>query len=171
MSPYYEILPCPFLDDHDASTCWVFYGTNDRFSANLICFSECLSCSFVLKDSQGGNITRHFGYVKAYKMRNYIILETLLKVNSFSLSHPQMRISDGSLFHCCFLLIVYMIHLVNGGATLEIGYMDLHIEERSHLLDAPSVFHPCLDIELWYTNKSIFVDCAHMSCSMDISYT
>ena len=83
-------------------------------------------------------MTRHIGYVKAYKMRNYIILVTLLKVNSFSLSHPQLRILDGSLFHCCFLLVVYMIHLVNGGATLMIGSMDLHIEERSDLLDAPS---------------------------------
>ena len=104
---------------------------------------------------------RQLGHAKAYTMCNTNICENLLKVNSFSLSHPQLRILDGSLFHCCFLLVVYMIHLVNGGATLEIGYMDLHIEERSHLLDAPSVFHPCLDIELWYTNTSIFVDCAH----------
>ena len=94
-------------------------------------------------------------------MCNYIILETLLKVTSFPLSHPQVRILDGSLFHCCFLLVVYMIHLANGGATLEIGSMDLHIEERSHLLDAPSELHSCLDIELWYTNTSIFFDCAH----------
>ena len=34
-------------DEHDVSTCWVFYCTNDRFSANLICFSECLPCSFI----------------------------------------------------------------------------------------------------------------------------
>ena len=68
---------------------------------------------------------------------------------------------DGSLFHCCFLLVVYMIHLANGGATLEIGSMDLHIEERSHLLDAPSNLHSCHDVEHWYTNTSIFVDCAH----------
>lgn len=54
-----------------------------------------------------------------------------------------------------------MIHLVNGGATLEIGYMDLHIEERSHLLDASSEFHSCHDIEHWYINTSIFIDCAH----------
>ena len=72
----------------------------------------------------------HAHHKKAYSMRNYIILEKLLKVNSFPLSHPQIRIWDGSLFHCCFLLVVYMIHLVNGGATFEIGYMDLHIEER-----------------------------------------
>ena len=113
-------------DEHDAYTCWVSYHTNARFciSANLICISECLSCSFVLKDSQGDTITRHFGYEKAYSMRNYIILEKLLKVNSFPLSHPQIRIWDGSLFHCCFLLVAYIIHLVNGGATLEIGYMD-----------------------------------------------
>ena len=39
--------------------------------------------------------------------------------------------------------------------------MDLHIEERPHFLDAPSKLHSCLDIELWYTNTSIFVDCAH----------
>ena len=55
-------------DEHDAYTCLVSYHTNDRFCtfANLVCFSECLSCSFVLKDSQGGTITRHFGYEKAY---------------------------------------------------------------------------------------------------------
>ena len=39
--------------------------------------------------------------------------------------------------------------------------MDLHIEECSHFLDAPSDFHSCHDIEHWYTNTSIFVDCAH----------
>ena len=94
-------------------------------------------------------------------MCNSIILEKLLKVTSFPLSHPQIRILDGSLFHCCFLLVVYMIHLTNRGATLEIGSMDLHIEERSHLLDAPSKLHSCHDIEHWYTNTSIFVDCAH----------
>ena len=38
------VLSC---DEHDAYTCWVSYHTNDMFctSANLICFSECLSCS------------------------------------------------------------------------------------------------------------------------------
>ena len=52
-------------DEHDAYTCWVSYHTNDRFctSANLICFSECLSCSFILKDSQGGAVMRQFGHV------------------------------------------------------------------------------------------------------------
>ena len=57
-------------DEHDAYTCWVSYHTNDRFciSANLIRFSECLSRSFILKDSQGITITRHIGYVKAYTM-------------------------------------------------------------------------------------------------------
>ena len=47
--------------------------------------------------------------------------------------------------------------------------MDLSIEERSDLLDAPSNLHSCHDIEHWYintplthcTNTSIFVDCAH----------
>ena len=126
-------------DEHDAYTCWVSYHTNDRFctSANLICFSECLSCSFILKDSQGGNSMRQLGHLKPYTMCDTNIFDILIKVNSFPLSHPQVCIWDGSLFHCCFLLVVYMIHLVNGGATLEIGYMDLHIEERSHLWDAP----------------------------------
>lgn len=47
--------PVLSYDEHDAYTCWVFYHTNDRFciSANLICFFECLSCSFMLKDLQG----------------------------------------------------------------------------------------------------------------------
>ena len=149
-------------DEHDTYTCWVSYQTNDRFctSANLICFSECLSCSFILKVSQGITVMRHIGYSKAYMMRNTNIFDILIKVNSFPLSHPQVRILDGSLFHCCFLLVVYMLHLVNGGTTLEIGYMDLHIEERSHLLDAPSELHSCHGIENWYTNTSIFVDCA-----------
>ena len=107
-------------DEHDAYTCWVSYHTNDRFciSANLICFSECLSCSFILKDSKGGTITRHIGYVKAYKMCNSIILEKFLKVNSFPLSHSQICILDGPYFHCCFLLLVYMIHILDGGLTL-----------------------------------------------------
>ena len=94
-------------------------------------------------------------------MCNSIILEKLLKVTSFSLIPPHICILDGSFFHCCFLLVVYMIHLANGGATLEIGSMDLHIEERSHLLDARSELHSCHVIEHWYTNTSIFVDCAH----------
>ena len=46
-------------------------------------------------------------------------------------------------------------------SDMEIGSMDLHIEERSDLLDAPSNLHSCHDIEHWYTNTSIFVDCAH----------
>ena len=110
-------------DEHDAYTCWVSYHMNDRFciSANLICFSECLSSSFILKDSEGDIVMRQFGYVKAHTMCDTNILDILIKVNSFPFSHPQIRILDGSLFHCCFLLVVYMIHLANGGATLEIA--------------------------------------------------
>ena len=95
-------------DLHDAYTCWVSYHTNARFciSANLICFSECLSCSFMLKDSQGDTVMTQFGHVKAYTMCNTNICENLVKVNSFPLSHPQIRILDGSFFHCCFLLLV-----------------------------------------------------------------
>ena len=150
-------------DEHDAYTCWVSYHTNDRFctSANLICFSKCLSCSFILKDSQGGNITRQLGYVKAYKMRNSIIVENLLKVTSFHLSHPQIHILDGSFFHCYFLLVLYMIHILDGGPTLEMEPMDLQVKERSDLLEAPLNLHSCHDIEHWYTNTSLFVDCAH----------
>ena len=42
-------------DEHDTYTCWVSRPSNDRscFCTNLICFSKCLSCSFVLKDSVG----------------------------------------------------------------------------------------------------------------------
>ena len=135
-------------DGHDAYTCWVSYHTNARFCiyANLICFSECLSCSFVLKDSQGITVMRHIGYVKAHMMCDTNIFNILIKVNSFSLRHPQIRILYGSFFHCCFLLVIYMIHLANGGATLEIGSMDLHIEERSDLLDEPPELHSCHDI-------------------------
>ena len=81
-------------DEHDAYTCWVSYHTNDRFctSANLICFSECLSCSFILKDSQGGAIMRQLGHAKAHMMCNTIICENILKVNYFLLSHPQICI-------------------------------------------------------------------------------
>ena len=104
---------------------------------------------------------RQLGHAKEYTMCKTNICENLLKVNSFPLSHPQICILDGSLFHCCLLLVVYMIHLANGGATWEIGSMDLQIEERSDLLDAPSNLHSCHDIEHWYTNTSIFVDCAH----------
>lgn len=166
-------------DEHDAYTCWVSYHTNDRFctSANLICFSECLSCSFVLKESQGITVMRHIGYVKAYMMCITNIFDILIKVNSIPLSHPQVRILDGSFFHCCFLLLVYMIHILDGGPTLKIGSMDLHIEERSHLLYAPSKLHSCDDIELWYINTplsfctttSIFVDCAS-SCHARWAY-
>ena len=97
-------------DEHDAYTFLVSYHTNDRFCtfANLVCFSECLSCSFVLKDSQGITVMRHIGYVKAHMMCDTNIFNILIKVNSFSLSHPQIRILDGSLFHCCFLLVVYI---------------------------------------------------------------
>ena len=127
-------------DEHDAYTCWVSYLTNDRccICTNLICFSECLSCSFILKDSQGITVMRHIGYVKAYMMCNTNIFDILIKVSSFPLSHSQICILHGSFFHCCFLLVVYIIHLADGGATLEIGSMDLHIEERSDLWDAPS---------------------------------
>ena len=103
-------------DEHDAYTCWVFYHMNDRFctSANLICFYECLSCSFTLEDSQGGAIMRQLGHVKAYTMCNTNICDNLLKVTSFPLSHPHIRILDGSFFHCCLLLLVYMLHLLDG---------------------------------------------------------
>ena len=103
---------------------------------------------------------RHIGYGKAYMMCNIYIFDTLLKVNSFPLSHPQISILDGSFFHCCLLLVVYMIHIANGGSTLVIGSMDIHIEERSDLLDAYLNLHSCHDIKHWYTNTSIFVDCA-----------
>ena len=115
----------------------------------------------MLKDSQGDTVMTQFGHVKAYTMCNTNICENLLKVNSFPLSHPQICILDGSLFHCCFLLLVYMLHLLDGGPTLEMEPMDLQVEERSDLLDAPSNLHSCHDIEHWYTNTSIFVDCAH----------
>ena len=133
-------------DKNDASTCWVFSRTNARFCihANLICFSERLSCSFILKDSQGGVVMRQLGHAKAYMMCNTNIRENLLKVNSFLLSHPHIRILDGSFFHCCLLLLVYMIDLLERGPTLE---MDLQDEERSDLLDAPSDLHSCHDIE------------------------
>ena len=117
---YYLVIS---YDEHYAYTCWVSYHKNDRFctSTNLICFSECLSRCFVLKDSQGITVMRHIGYLKAYMMRNTNIFDILIKVNSSPLSHPQIRTLDGSLFHCCFLLVIYMIHLTYGGATLEIG--------------------------------------------------
>ena len=68
-------------DEHDAYTCWVSYHTNDRFciSANLICFSECLSCSFILKDSQDGAVMRPLGHAKAYMMSNTNFCDNLLK--------------------------------------------------------------------------------------------
>ena len=126
-------------DEHDAYTCWVSRPSNDRscIYTNLICFAKCFSCSFILKDSQGDTIMRQFGHVKAYTMCNTNICENLLKVNSFPLSHPHIRILDGPFFHCCLLLLVYMIHLLDGGTTLEMDSMDLQIEERSDLLDAP----------------------------------
>ena len=110
-------------------------------------FSECLSCSFVLKDSQGITVMRHIGYVKAYKMYNSNILGTFLKVTSFPLSHLQISILDGSFFHCSLLHLIYMLHLLDVGATLEIDPLDLQVEERSHLFDAPSNLHSCHDIE------------------------
>ena len=72
-------------DEHDAYTCWVSYHTNDRFciSANLICFSECLSCSFILEVSQGDAIIQQLGHVKAYMMCDTNIFDNLIKVNSF----------------------------------------------------------------------------------------
>ena len=103
---------------------------------------------------------RQLDHVKAYMVRDTNIFD-IPKVNSFPLRHPQIRILDGSLFHCCFLLVVYMVYIANEGATLKIGSMDLHIEERSDFLDAPSNLHSCHDIELWYIYTSIFVDCAH----------
>ena len=122
-------MKCSLVLSYDENTCWVSYHSNDRFCiyANLICFSECLSCSFILKNSKGGTITRHIGYVKAYKMCNSIILEKLLKVTSFPLSHSHICILDGSFFHCCFLLIVYMIHILDGGPTLEMDPMDFQV--------------------------------------------
>ena len=94
-------------------------------------------------------------------MCNTNICKNLLKVNSFPLSHPPLRILDDSLFYCCLHLVVYMIHLANRGATWEIGSMDLQVEERSDLLDAPSNLHSCHNIEHWYSNTSIFGDCAN----------
>ena len=137
-------------DEHDAYTCWVSYHTNDRFctSANLICFSECLSCSFILKDSQGGTVMRQLRHIKVYTMWDTNIFVNIPKENSFPLSHPQICILDGSLFHCCFLLLVYMLHLLDGGPTLEMEPMDLQVKERSDLLDAPSNLHSCHDIDI-----------------------
>ena len=60
----------PSYDEHDAYICWVSYHSNDRFciSANLIGFSKCLSCSFILEDSQGSAVMRQLGHAKAYIM-------------------------------------------------------------------------------------------------------
>ena len=57
-------------DEHDAYTCWVSRPSNDRscFCTNLICFSKCFSCSFILGDSQG--VVRQLGHAKAYTMCN-----------------------------------------------------------------------------------------------------
>ncbi len=155
-------------DKNDESTCWVSYHSNDRcyICTNLICFSECLSCSFILRNSQGISITGHIGHVKAYTMCNTNIFENLLKMNSFPLSHSQIRMLDGSLFHCYFLLVFYMIHLVNGGPTLEMEPMDLQVEEYSDLVDAPPDQHFYHDIELWYNtnhNKFAWID-PHYDC-------
>ena len=48
---YLHTMKCSLVlsyDEHDAYTCWVFYHTNESFctSANLICFSKCLSMFF-----------------------------------------------------------------------------------------------------------------------------
>ena len=96
-----------------------------------------------------------FGYVKAYTMCDTNIFDILIKVNSFSLRHPQVRILDGSLFHCCFLLLVYMLDLLDGGPTLEMEPLNLQVEERSDLLDAPPELHSCHDIEHWYINTPL----------------
>ena len=80
---------------------------------------------------------KHLGQVKAYMMHNTNIFDNLLKVNSFPLCHSQIRILDGSFFHCCLFLVVYMIHLSDGGPTLEMDPMHLQVEG-------------CHDIEIWY---------------------
>ena len=81
---------------------------------------------------------RQLGHAKSYTMRDTNIFDTLIKVNSFPLSHPQIHTLDGSLFNCCFLLVVYMIHLWDGETIWEMDTMDLQVEE-------------CHDIELWYS--------------------
>ena len=152
MPPYHELHPCTSYDKNDENTCWVSHHSNDRFciSANLICFSECLSCSFILKDSQGGTVMKHLGHVNAYMMCNTNIFDILIKVNSFPLSHPHIRILDGSFFHCCLFLVVYMIHVLDGGPTLEMYPMDLQVEKCSDLGDSPPDHHFYHNIELWY---------------------
>ena len=52
---------------------------------------------------------------------------------------------------------------------MKIGSMDHRIEERSDLLDAPSNLHSCHDIEHWYANTSLFVDCAQ-TCHVRWTY-
>ena len=108
-------------DEHDAYTCWVSYHMNDRFctDTDFICFSECLSCSFILKDPQGGTIMRQLGHVKVYTMCDTNIFVNIPKVNSFHLSHPQICILDGSFFHCCFLLV--FLHDTSRGRRNDIG--------------------------------------------------
>ena len=133
MLPYHATSLVPSYDKNDEDTCWVSHHMNDRFCihANLICFSKCWPCSFVLKVSQGGAVMRHIGHGKPYTMSDTNIFGNIHKVNSFPLSHLHMRILNGPHFHCCFLLLVYMIHLMDGGATLEIGSMEHQVEERS----------------------------------------
>lgn len=88
-------------------------------------------------------------------MRETNTFDILIKVNSFPLSHPHVRILDGSFFHCCFLPLVYMLHILDGGPTLEMDPMDLEVDECSNLVDAPTLeappdHHFYHDIELWY---------------------
>ena len=135
---------------------------------------------FRLKDSQGITIMRHIGYVKAYMMCNSNIFRNIHKVNSFPLSHPQVCILDGSLFHCCF-----------PSCCLH----DTSRERRSDIgdwLDGPSswgalgligcTFEPPLmprhrALEHQHSFNTLHQHlhscclCSHMSCSMDISYT
>jgi hypothetical protein len=109
---------------------------------------------------------RHFGHAKTYTMRDTTIFENLIEVNTFLLSLPHIRILVGPYFHCCLLLLVYTIHLLDGGPTLEMGPMDLQVEERSKIVDAPPDHNSCHNIEKWYamkplqycTNTYIFVD-------------
>jgi hypothetical protein len=164
----------PSYDKNEDNTCWVSHHTNDRFCihANLICFSECLSCSFVLKDPQGGTVMKHMGHAKTYMMRDTNFFENIVKVSSFPLSHPHMHISNGPYFHCCFILLVYMIHLLDGGTTLKLGFADLEVEERSDLadaptLDAPADHHSCHDIDQRY-DKKLLTYCANTSIFVDV---
>ena len=57
-----------------------------------------------------------------------------------------MRRSVESFFHCCLLLLVYMIHILDGGPTLDMDPLDLQVEECSDLVDAPPNQHYYHDI-------------------------